>query len=111
MNLNDLTDRFFRPDERHGPRHSTRESLEFLFELAPDAFYLCDLRGTFIDGNRAAEKLCGYPREELIGKSFLKLSLLPASQIPRAAASLAKCALGYSVGPEEYRLRQETVRK
>jgi PAS domain S-box-containing protein len=105
MNLNDLTDRFFRPDEQHGPRPSTRESLEFLFELAPDAFYLCDLTGTFIDGNRAAEALCGYDKDELIGKSFLKLSLLPASQIPRAAASLAKCALGYSVGPEEYRLR------
>ncbi|HEY90887.1 MAG TPA: PAS domain S-box protein, partial [Dehalococcoidia bacterium] len=28
-----------------------------LFEFAPDAFYITDLEGTFIDGNRAAEEL------------------------------------------------------
>jgi PAS domain S-box-containing protein len=107
MNLPDALKRRLFSDDPDGPHTSTRESLEFLFELAPDAFYLCDLTGTFIDGNLAAEGLSGYPREELIGKSFLKLHLLPASQIPRAAASLAKCALGYSVGPDEYTLRRK----
>ncbi|MBS15002.1 MAG: hypothetical protein CME19_25865 [Gemmatimonadetes bacterium] len=65
------------------------------------------LTGTFIDGNRAAEALSGYSRNDLIGKSFLKLTPLPAGQIPRAAASLARCALGYSVGPDAYRLRRK----
>jgi PAS domain S-box-containing protein len=111
MNYQNLKRRFFTSDDQPGPRNSTRESLEFLFELAPDAFYLCDLVGTFLDGNQAAETLSGYSRDELIGKSFLKLSLLPASQIPRAAASLAKCALGYSVGPEEYVLRRKDGQK
>jgi PAS domain S-box-containing protein len=107
MNLQDIKQRLFDPEDKQGPRTSTRESLQFLFELAPDAFYLCDLTGTFLDGNQAAETLSGYSRDELVGKSFLKLSLLPASQIPRAAASLAKCVLGYSVGPEEYTLRRK----
>lgn len=108
MNLPDaIKHHIFRSDDPTGPHPSTRESLQFLFELAPDAFYLCDLTGTFIDGNRAAETLSGYAREDLIGKSFLKLNLLPPSQIPRAAACLAKCALGYSVGPDEYTLRRK----
>lgn len=105
MNVSTFLRERFRPDEAT-PRPSSRESLELLFDLAPDAFYLCDLTGTFIDGNRAAEELSGYAREDLIGKSFLKLSLLPPGQIARAAASLARCGLGYSVGPEDYTLRR-----
>lgn len=75
-----------------------------LFELAPDAYYLSDLRGTFIDGNPAAEELTGYQKEELIGKSFLKLGLLPAIQLPKAAVLLARNALGQSTGPDEITL-------
>lgn len=86
------------------------DSLRFLFERGPEAYYLADLQGHFLDGNEAAEKMIGYPREELIGRSFLKLNLLPANQIPQAAACLARCALGYAVGPEEYQLRRKDGR-
>jgi len=85
---------------------SSQERLRILFEYAPDAYYLSDLMGTFLDGNRAAEELCGYRREELIGKNFLKLDLLPRKQLPRAAGYLAKNALGHPVGPVEFRLRR-----
>jgi len=85
---------------------SSQERLRILFEYAPDAYYLSDLMGTFLDGNRAAEELCGYRREELIGKNFLKLNLLPRKQLPRAAGYLAKNALGHPVGPVEFRLRR-----
>jgi len=75
-----------------------------LFEYAPDAYYLNDIKGTFIDGNIAAEKITGYKKEELIGKSFLKLKLLPQSQLAKAAAELAKHALRKATMPEEYQL-------
>ncbi len=81
-----------------------QERLHVLFEYAPDAYYLSDLMGTFLDGNRAAEQLIGCPRGELIGKSFLKLDLLSRRQLPRAAGYLAKNALGHPVGPVEFRL-------
>ena len=71
---------------------------ELLFELAPDACYLCDLQGTFLDGNRAAEELSGYAREELIGKSFLTLNLLPADDLLRAAKLVARNIAGESTG-------------
>ena len=85
---------------------SSQERLKILFEYAPDAYYLNDLKGTFIDGNQAAEDLVGYPREDLIGQSFLKLNLLPSNQIPKAAASLARNAIGQRTGPDEFTLNR-----
>ncbi|MBA7594484.1 Adaptive-response sensory-kinase SasA [subsurface metagenome] len=86
---------------------SSEERLKILFEFAPDGIYLNDLKGNFIDGNKAAEEITGYKRDELIGKSFLKLKLLPLEQIPRAAALLAKNALGKPSGPDEFILNQK----
>ena len=86
---------------------SSEQRLRILFEYAPDAYYLNDLKGNFLDGNRAAERLCGYRRDELIGKNFLQLSLLPSNQIPRAAGLLAKNALGRPTGPTEFCLTRK----
>ena len=86
---------------------SSRERLSILFEYAPDAYYLNDLKGNFIDGNKAAEELTGYSKSELIGKSFLKLKLLPRSEIPKAAKLLIKNALGKPTGPDELTLNRK----
>jgi len=85
----------------------SKEKFEMLFEYAPDGYYLSDLKGTFINGNKAAEAITGYRREELIGKSFLKLKLLSAKQLPIAAGLLAKNALGKSTGPDELTLKRK----
>ena len=86
---------------------SSEERLRILFEFAPDACYLNNLRGDFIDGNKAAEEITGYKRDELIGKSFLKLKLLSPGQIPKAAALLARNVLGQATGPNEFILNRE----
>jgi len=83
------------------------ERFRILFDYAPDGYYLSDLTGNFVDGNKAAEALVGYNKEELIGKNFLKLKLLPLNQIPRAAAALAKNVLGQPAGPEEFVLNRK----
>lgn len=41
-----------------------------LFENAKDATYVHDLSGRYTSINRAAEKLTGYSREEILGKNF-----------------------------------------
>jgi len=81
---------------------SSEERLKILFEFAPDGYYLNDLKGNFIDGNKVTEEITGYKREELIGKNFLKLKLLPSGQILKAAALLAMNALGQATGPDEF---------
>jgi len=86
---------------------SSEERLKILFEYAPDAYYLNDLKGTFLDGNRAAETLIGYSKDELIGKSFVKLNLLDKTQIRKAAVLLTRNARGIATGPDEFTLTRK----
>ncbi len=86
---------------------SSEERLKILFDCAPDAYYMYDLKGNFIDGNIAAEKLMGQDRTELIGKNFLKLNLMSVSQLLRVAQLLIKNSLGQSTGPDELELNRK----
>ena len=89
----------------------SEEKFRLIFERAPDAYYLNNLKGVFVDGNLEAEKLTGYSRDKLIGKSFLSLGLLPRDQIPKAATALAKNALGRTTGPDEFTLVRKDGKK
>jgi len=86
---------------------SSQERLSLLFQYAPDAYYLSDLKGSFVDGNKAAEELTGYRKDEIIGKSFLKLKLLPRRQMPKAVKLLARNALSKPTGPDEFTLNRK----
>ncbi|HVV74247.1 MAG TPA: PAS domain S-box protein, partial [Verrucomicrobiae bacterium] len=70
-----------------------------LFELAPDGMFVMDLGGVFLSGNKAAEQFVGYPRQELLGKSFLELSLFSEKDLCRAAESLRRSNEGRATGP------------
>jgi PAS domain S-box-containing protein len=83
------------------------ERLKVIFEEAPDAYYLMDTKGVLIDGNKMAEKVTGYKKEELVGKSFLNLKLLSGSELPKAVSLLAKNLLGQTTGPDEFTLHKK----
>ncbi|MBA7534072.1 Sensor histidine kinase RcsC [subsurface metagenome] len=85
----------------------SEKRLKILFDYAPDAYYISDLKGKFIDGNKVAERLMGYKREELIGSSFLKLKLLSLADIPKAAKLLVKNLRGQPTGPDEFILNRK----
>jgi PAS domain S-box-containing protein len=96
--------------ERKRAEEALRESEErwkLIFDYAPDAYYLNNLKGKLVDGNKEAEKILGYKKEELIGKNFLTLKLLSPRQIPKAASLLIKNALGKSTGPDEFVLNRK----
>ena len=48
----------------------SEERYRELFENSKDAFYVHDMNGVYVSVNRAAEKLSGYSREEIIGKHY-----------------------------------------
>ena len=73
---------------------ASEKKFKTLFESAPDAYFIIDIKGTVIDGNSAAEKLFGYKKEELIDKNILKTGLVPLSQFPMVTSRL----VAYSVG-------------
>jgi len=72
-----------------------------LFEHSPDSMFLADLKGIFIDGNSTAEKLTGYKKEELIGKSFLKFGLIHLNQVPIALKQIQEVIRKKQTGSEE----------
>jgi PAS domain S-box-containing protein len=88
-------------------KEPVNERLGEFFNYSPDAYYLADATGKFIDVNRAAEELFARRREEIIGKSFLKLNLLSSDQIHKAAKHLAFNIFGQSTEPEEYVIQPE----
>ncbi|MBM3257607.1 MAG: PAS domain S-box protein [Candidatus Nealsonbacteria bacterium] len=86
---------------------SSEERFRLLFEDAPDGYFLCTLKGTFLDGNKAAEKLIGCKRNELIGKNMLELNLVDLKQMPKIAKRLAEHALGRPAAYDEFTLNRK----
>jgi len=100
--------------EREKAEERIRESeerLRQLIEYAPDAIYMNDLKGNFVDGNKQAENLIGYKKDELIEKNFLKIGLLPQRYVPKAAKALMKNLLGQKTGPDEFELIRKDGRR
>jgi len=103
ITLQDITERKKAEEELR----DSEERLKILFDYAPDAYYISDLKGKFIDGNIAAERVIGYKIEELIGSSFLKLKLLSLADIAKAAKLLVKNLRGQPTGPDEFILNRK----
>ena len=76
-----MTDSAGKPRAPRKRATSQEDRFQTIFEFAPDAYYINDLEGRFVDGNRCAEELIGYDREELLGRSFLELDLLPPESL------------------------------
>jgi len=96
--------------ERKRAEDAIRESenkFRTLFESAPDMYYLHNMNGHIIDGNKTAENLLGYKKEELIGKNLFELDLLNEEGLKKAAEGVAKNLAGKPTGPDEYILKDK----
>jgi len=93
--------------ERKRMETALKESEELFrnyLEYAPDGVYMSTVEGTFLYGNRKCEEIIGYQREELIGKNFLELNLLPEKSLNKAAQLLQANMEGKPTGPDEIEL-------
>ncbi|MFW5959820.1 MAG: EAL and GGDEF domain-containing protein [Chitinivibrionales bacterium] len=78
-----------------------------LFENAPDAIYITDLQGNFIDGNSKAEELTGYRREEIRSQPLIQSGIISKASIPKAIRVHKKNTEGLSTGPDEFRIKKK----
>ncbi len=85
----------------------SEEWFKLLFAYAPDACYLMNLQGNFLDVNLAAEEISGYGREELIGKNYQALPLLDEQQKSMVGALLQQAVDGEILGPVELILNRK----
>jgi PAS domain S-box-containing protein len=93
--------------EREKAEEKLRTSEELFrnyLEYAPDGVYTNDIRGNFIYGNRKSEEILGYRREELIGKNFSELNILPEQSLNKAIQLLQENIKGNPTGPDEIEL-------
>jgi PAS domain S-box-containing protein len=59
----------------------SEERFKYFLDNAPEAIWVQDIAGTFLDGNKKAEELTGYKKEELLGKNMLGI-LVPPESVP-----------------------------
>ena len=83
------------------------ERLKAFIDNAPDAIYVMDMNGTFMDGNRKAEELVGYAKEELVGMNFYEAGLLPEEYALQALGSLRQSQNGEATVPTEFELTRK----
>ena len=109
----DITDRRQAESQKEAALEALKES-EALFrsyqENAPDGIYMSDLAGNFLYGNRKCEEIIGYRREELVGKNFLELNILPENSLIKAAQLLQANIEGKSTGPDELEITNKEGR-
>jgi PAS domain S-box-containing protein len=100
--LRDVTEQKIAEDKL---RESEQRFRHLLFN-APEAIWVQDIGGTFIDGNKMAEELTGYSREELLGKNMLELGLIPPEYIPKVMDAFQDISIGNRSGPVEMILQR-----
>ena len=85
----------------------SEERFRMLFDYAPDAYFLMDLQGNFLDVNRGTKELTGYGREELIGRNYQALPLFDEQQNSMVAALFQQAVNGEMLGPVEFNLNHK----
>ncbi len=73
-----------------------------LFEFSPYAIIMLKTDGTIADVNRTTQKIFGYTKDYLVGKSFLNLSAFPEDFMPIAKKTLEEVNSGITPKPKEF---------
>jgi PAS domain S-box-containing protein len=88
-------------EERERVLTRVRETIE----LSPDAYFLADSEGRYVNVNKAACQLLGYERDELIGKKIF--DIITPEDAPRLKALKAELLATRGVSTSEWTLRRK----
>lgn len=80
---------------------SSEERLKILFDYAPEAYFMFDYNGVFIDGNKETELTFGYAKEELIEKKQFHKVFIPEQYLAAWDRILSLCRKNIPTGPDE----------
>ncbi|PVX25435.1 MAG: hypothetical protein CW691_04635 [Candidatus Bathyarchaeum sp.] len=83
---------------------ASEERFKYFLDNAPEAIWVQDPMGTFIDGNKKAEEITGYKREELIGKNILDINFVPLKYVAKVIEAFQINQRGERSGPTELEL-------
>jgi PAS domain S-box-containing protein len=90
-----------------GELRNAEERFKIIVEDLSIGVYYSDVLGKFLYGNKRAEEICGYKREELIGKNYFDLNLLDKKELAKAGQLLALNMMGVATGPDLFKLRRK----
>jgi PAS domain S-box-containing protein len=101
-----VSDAIAPPDEAHIGLDIDKYAGSFL-EHAPVTVFVSDFSGVFHYANAMAWKMTGYKSWEIIGRSFLDISLVHKDHLAKIAQLLVLSRLGHSTGPDEIKLNKK----
>jgi len=78
-----------------------KSHFETLFNVVVDPVVIIDGKGKILEITNRVQEVTGFNREELVGKSFLKMNLLTAKSKAIAIKNLAKRMMGMKITPYE----------
>jgi PAS domain S-box-containing protein len=83
-----------------------QDAAQLFLEELPVAVFFVDLEGRFLYGNKKAEELCGYPRQEIIGKRYYETNFVGLNDLIKIASLFAAHVFDKSAGPYTFTLRK-----
>lgn len=73
-----------------------------LADLSPEGFIVADVKGTVTDCNRAFLRLCGFSRDQIVGRHITRLPTMAARDLPRNLSLLTRILRGSLEGPVRF---------
>ncbi len=89
---------------RSAELYASESRFRALFKESPDAFFLLNQEGCFIDGNHAVERQIGYTCDELVGQSVFESPIFSLAAREHARQRIQQLAAGEQLAPTEYEL-------
>ncbi len=101
ISLNDITERNKMEEELK----RRRKHFKTLFNTMADPVVILDKKGKFLEITEKVKEVTGYEKDELIGKNFMRTSLLTNKSKLVTIKNLAKRMMGIDVNPYEVKVK------